>query len=675
LELVIGLSGLLALPGFRVLERIDTATYGVWPAAATALHGLCVALLLAPATAAMGASVPVFQLLARRHRVSVSALYGINTAGAAAGVLMLAFFVMPRLGVAWTGAAAAAVNGSVFLMSRWFERRDAGHSATHESIERGRSMPEIDRRGVTLAVATFATFITGFVTFGLEVAWFRAMRSAFWSTSSTFAILLASVLVPLAIGARLVPRLRRTSIPLSALLAGAGVAILLATPVVERLDLIAIRSGSGAWVLPAWFAMSLLTIGPAILLLSTALPWFLEDFSAPQATGRLYASNAFGSVAGSIAVAWGLMPTVGFARGSWVLAAGVIALAMVLAQARGRIGFAVAGAAALAVAIGTSSSPGRDRMYGYTDFSSQYVVAFEEDADFTTSVIEAPNGTRTLLIDGFTATTEDQSVGHYMRAMGSVPAMLHGNAQRGLVICFGTGQTANALRHATSATIDVVDLSQAVLDMAPHFLVNDKVLKDDRVRPIHMDGRAWLRRTSVRYDVITLEPMPPNFSGVNSLYSQEFYEIAVARLAPGGVVAQWLPLHLLSVDHAAAVTATFQSVLRESVLWVDPISRTGILIGHREPSGRPLGSEWPGLAVGASTLDVTRGEIVRALFLDPERTAAYAATGRIVTDDNRLLEYSDLRAGLLGVRARLLLHTNWEVLSKIAGRRPYQSRQ
>ena len=45
------------------------------------------------------------------------------------------------------------------------------------------------------------------------------------------------------------------------------------------------------------------------------------------------------------------------------------------------------------------------------------------------------------------------------------------------------------------------------------------------------------------YDVVTLEPMPPNFAGVNALYSREFYVlVASARLGvPAGVVAQWLP--------------------------------------------------------------------------------------------------------------------------------------
>ena len=48
-----------------------------------------------------------------------------------------------------------------------------------------------------------------------------------------------------------------------------------------------------------------------------------------------------------------------------------------------------------------------------------------------------------------------------------------------------------------------------------------------------MDGRAWLRRTERRYDLITLEPMPPNFAGVNALYSLEGAQPAAGEGSEG----------------------------------------------------------------------------------------------------------------------------------------------
>jgi len=188
--------------------------------------------------------------------------------------------------------------------------------------------------------------------------------------------------------------------------------------------------------------------------------------------------------------------------------------------------------------------------------------------------------------------------------------------------------------------------------MAEHFEANHRVLEDPRVARHVMDGRAWLRRTPTRYEVVTLEPMPPFFSGSNSLYSREFYRLVHEQLEPGGILAQWFPLHLMSPEQAKSVAATFQDVFPDAILWFDPdsISRNGyhdqgILIGRRPPengsSATPLGSDWPGLRrrplSGARPL---AGEVVRGqLALDPAALARFTADAPVVTDDNQLLEY------------------------------------
>jgi spermidine synthase len=165
--------------------------------------------------------------------------------------------------------------------------------------------------------------------------------------------------------------------------------------------------------------------------------------------------------------------------------------------------------------------------------------------------------------------------------------LLHPAPRRALVICFGTGQTANGVRREGVERLDIVDVSPAVLSMAPLFPSNERVLQAPGVRPIVMDGRAWLRRTSLRYDVVTLEPMSPRFAGTNALYSLEFYRLVAARLTPEGVAAQWLPIHLLSPFEAASIAATFQAVFGDASLWLDPVDHTGVLlgrVGHARPA-------------------------------------------------------------------------------------------
>ena len=95
-----------------------------------------------------------------------------------------------------------------------------------------------------------------------------------------------------------------------------------------------------------------------------------------------------------------------------------------------------------------------------------------------------------------------------------------------------------------------------------------------------MDGRAFLRRRrDLRYDLVTLEPMPPNFAGSNNLYAKEFYELIRQRLEPHGAVAQWVPFHILAPAHMMAIVSSFQDVFPYTRLWMDPVSTTGILGG------------------------------------------------------------------------------------------------
>jgi hypothetical protein len=215
----------------------------------------------------MGASVPVFQLVSRAHGVPISVLYGTNTAGAALGVLFVTFVLLPRLGVAQTCWTVASLNLLVFCITllRWPFRESQAHA---RAIPADRE----PRQELGFRLALWIVLGTGLATFGLEVAWFRALGAAFWSTSATFAIILVSVLGPMALGARLVPWMRRREISPGTVLCGAGVAILLATPFIERMDLYIAVSGSFSVILTKWLLLSMSIVGIPILLLSMALP-------------------------------------------------------------------------------------------------------------------------------------------------------------------------------------------------------------------------------------------------------------------------------------------------------------------------------------------------------------------------------------------------------------------
>ena len=62
---------------------------------------------------------------------------------------------------------------------------------------------------------------------------------------------------------------------------------------------------------------------------------------------------------------------------------------------------------------------------------------------------------------------------------------------------------------------------------------------------------------------VSLEPMPPNFAGVNALYSREFYELVATRLNEHGIAAHD-PSKLVIDTRGSGLTGTqLQTRLRE----------------------------------------------------------------------------------------------------------------
>src|SRR5262249_44188666 len=68
------------------------------------------------------------------------------------------------------------------------------------------------------------------------------------------------------------------------------------------------------------------------------------------------------------------------------------------------------------------------------------------------------------------------------------------------------------------------------------------VMASPRATIVIDDARRFLERTEQRYDAIVIDPPPPiEAAGSSLLYSREFYALAASRLAPGGILQQWLP--------------------------------------------------------------------------------------------------------------------------------------
>ena len=650
IELAIGLCALLPGVAGEGIMAADARVHRDSPTLATPFTILALVLTIGPATLAMGATLPVMGLLARAGGTPLSRLYSLNTAGAAIGTLVAAFALIPALGVGGTSLVLFFTHLilAIACVALFLKRRGSSHDPVQESSAAATAPGKKTPGAASLA------FLSGAAAFVLEVAWFRSLKSAWFSTADSLAVMLFCFLIALAIGAMLAPKWRARGYSLALAFAGAAFLVVLATPLIERFDTVDLFQKSGAPRQLFRLLIGLVVIGPPVVLIGISLPTLLDEGRQPRDWARLYAINTVGAVVGANLAAWILLPWIGPAATAAVAAVFLVIAAMQqIGSWRNRATLACLFAAFLgSVNLVARRDPHEVIGANRAIAGPVETLALRHGPDATISVVGFEGG-KALLINGFFTTAEVADPrSHYLDAIGRIPMLLHPDPRRALVICFGTGQTAHAVRDEGPQSLDLADLNAAVFDMAVHFEANQNVLADPRVATHVMDGRAWLRRTTTRYEIVTLEPMPPFFSGSNSLYSREFYTLVRDQLEPGGILAQWFPLHLMSPDQAKSVAATFQDVFPDAILWFDPdsIGRNGyfdqgILIGRRPMDDgtalAPLGSDWPGLRREplSGSRPLTGEEIKGQLALDPAGMARFTADAPVVTDDNQLLEY------------------------------------
>jgi spermidine synthase len=208
----------------------------------------------------------------------------------------------------------------------------------------------------------------------------------------------------------------------------------------------------------------------------------------------------------------------------------------------------------------------------------------------------------------------------YMKLYVYWPMAVHPNLKHALLIAYGVGSTAKALTDSKSIeTIDVVDISRDVLEMNNIVYPNkaDQPLQDPRVRVHIEDGRYFLQVTEQHFDLITAEPPPPQSAGVVNLYTREYFQLLHDRLADGGMVAYWLPLHNLNDVSAKAILRSFCDVFEDCSLW-NGTGRSLMMVGTRNAQG-PVSEEqfarqWNDL--------VAAGEMRRLGFERPEQLGA-----------------------------------------------------
>jgi hypothetical protein len=199
--------------------------------------------------------------------------------------------------------------------------------------------------------------------------------------------------------------------------------------------------------------------------------------------------------------------------------------------------------------------------------------------------------------------------------------------------------------------VHTVELVPGVLEAATWFPeINHDVLNQPRYQAILNDGRNYALVSEETYDVISIDLTSPKMAGNGSLYTLEFYETLKDRLTESGLVAQWLPFHLLSDSEVRMTTATFMAAFPHTTLWLSPIRHHALLVGTQEKLridfeslSAKLAREGVGKELGL--LGVLEPMDVLAWFvMGEEQLAGYVEGARLNTDNHPYLEFTPAMA-------------------------------
>lgn len=673
LEVMIAVSGVLIVLGLPTLTPVLAWVFREGAAHPVLLNGLrgflAFAVLLLPSTA-MGATLPVLvkALYARSSNFGrvLGGLYGWNTLGAVAGVLVAEAFFVPWFGLRGASFVAGGLNGFAALVALWLSTRLGAPSAeaSVSKVEPSGSVSLTPRGRVFLA----ASFLSGFLLLSLEVVWFRFLLLFFIAHSWNFAIMLAGVLLGISIGGllasvwfRRVPSAHRA---LPVLFFGSS--ILVAGTYRQMGTVLEWTAQSVSPTGHIWAATFALIFPVCVLsglvftMLGKAL--HLELGEESKSAGWLTLANTLGGMVGGLFGGLVFLPGLGLelsfftAATGYVVAGGLVLVAGGLGGARlarGGSGLFLAGAAVLLVVFPFGRLEEdyvvfASRSYAVT--SRERRVAYREGLTATVQYLEKdllgePYYHR-LVTNNHSMSGTWRQAKRYMKLFVYWPVAIHPSPEKALLICFGCGSTAKALTDTPQLQqIDVVDISQEVVDLSSTVFPDpeENPLSDERVEVHIEDGRFYLLTTDEQYDIITAEPPPPKHSGIVNLYSQEFFELIYDRLRDGGVVTYWLPVYQLKVEETKSILQGFREVFGEGTsLWTGS-GLEWMMVGIKNPEGsgrtteQLFSSQWDSPRTGPElrALGFESAEQLGSLFLaDGEDLAAWIGEAPPLVDNH-----------------------------------------
>jgi spermidine synthase len=683
LQLGVALAALASPLVFAAITNLYASldqTGTINPTITTALRfGLAILALIIPTTL-MGGTLPLIaQLLAGHEQdrgLTLGALYSANTFGAVLGTFVAGFILIRFLGTTGTLMVAAAgdlitVAVAWWLASAGISNQQAEARTAVAPVRKQKTTTPRKRQAASLSVAAqaqattqaavtpqqaqiilVAFSISGFVALAYQVIWTRTLAIFSLNAVYSFSVMLATFLAGLAIGGALMARRAdRLTQPLAwfgLLQLGIGLSAILAQFVFARLPTIIERftfATDLAGALWAELLPALLTMLLPTLLLGATFPIAARIYTTHTSDvgrniGRLYAGNTLGAMVGSLTAGFVLIPQLGLQNSVLLLALlnglnGILALSTARPHQL-RTLIASGAMAAIGLIAAFLLPPGV--FLGFREGVTPQLKFYQEGVDATVAVMQVDNPPlKVSFVNGRNEVPTDPQSMRAFYLLGHLPPLLRPDANEALVVSFGNGIATGSLAQHPLKQITAVELVSGQVEAARQLYTseNRNVLADPRLRIVHEDGRNFLLRDTKQYDIITADATHPINSSSWALFTQEFYQLVDARLAPDGVFIQWLPFHDLQAEDYRTIVATFRSVFPNTSLFYTGGIHT-FLVATAQPLTRAqLAALEPAMQQYSAASDLgSAAQLADDLLLDSAGVGDYTATARIITDNN-----------------------------------------
>lgn len=569
------------------------------------------ALLLVP-TMLMGSTLPLLARyvtpLADRAGRLVGRLYAVNMFGAVAGCYLAGFYFIRIAGVMGSLYIAAAINLLVALGGWVLSRREPQAAAAPVPVRPAPKPVDLRVGGVGhLALAT-AVFVSGLVSIGYEIIWFRSLGLLVGGYTYVFSAVLTVYLIGNVIGVWIGSRLsRRVKRPLPVY--GSSLACLgllgvvnvswvgkwyadLAPAVSDSIDGLARSLGSGTTAVPFLHAVPMFLL-PAIVM-GIGFPLALQAWAHARqrvghSTGTVYGINTIGAVLGGVLTSFLLIPGLGLQWSVSLLGLSAIwSGVLVIGTSLGPASTLARGLAAL-VGVGLTSIaflvPADEVERHFVLDLDGEILAVREGATTTVAVTAHDAGLRltsdNLIIAG---DGDDRSA---QQTLGHLGMLLNPRARTVLSVGFGGGETTACLALHDLERIDCVEIApelvQIALEHFGHINLGDRL--DDAVNMIYMDARNFLHLTDNRYDLIINDANNHDLSGSAPLFTREHFRNALDHLAPGGLFISKLHYRAHPRSSLESVLGTFADTFPHVTIWF-PVTKPFAmfyLVGSLEP--------------------------------------------------------------------------------------------